>query len=151
MQGTGYQRCRAWPPSPACAGASDIYTHGQAGPPDAARAENADPSGSRSRDAYPEQREPGWLSVHRHDHPAASQQLQRIGALAAAQVDRQAALARAELLACSQQERPRLTASRPCVVSSPVRAAIIDHSAIMPVPEARDNGFAVRDPSGRRA
>ena len=55
--------------------------------------------------------QPGWLRVDREDQPAASQQLQRIGALAAAQVDRLAALAGAELLAGGQQQRPRLTAS----------------------------------------
>jgi len=75
------------------------------------RAENADPPGSRRRDTCPEQPQPGWLSVDRHDQPAASQQLQRIGALAAAQVYRQAVLASPELLARGQQQRPRLTAS----------------------------------------
>ena len=75
------------------------------------RAQNADPSGSSGRDARPEQREPGRLCVDRQDQPAASQQLQRISALAAAQVDRQAVLAGPELLARGQQQRPRLTAS----------------------------------------
>jgi hypothetical protein len=63
------------------------------------------------RDARPEQRDPGGLSVDRQDQPAASQQLQRIGALAAAQVDRQAVLAGPEFLARGQQQRPWLTAS----------------------------------------
>jgi len=45
------------------------------------------------------------------DQPATSQQFQRIGALAAAQVERQAVLAGPELLAGGQQQRPRLTAS----------------------------------------
>ena len=40
-----------------------------------------------------------------------SQQLQRIGAFAAAQVDRQAVLASPELLTLGQQQRPRLPAS----------------------------------------
>ena len=75
------------------------------------RAQNADPPGSTGRNARPEQREPGWLSVDRQDPPAASQQLQRIGALPAAQVDRQAVPAGPELLARGQQQRPRLTAS----------------------------------------
>jgi hypothetical protein len=66
------------------------------------RAENADPSGSRGRDACPQQRESGWLNVHRHDQPAASEQFQRIGALTAAQVDRHAVLAGPELLARGQ-------------------------------------------------
>jgi len=69
-----------------------------------------DPSDGRGRDACPEQREPGWLSVDRQDQPAAGEQFQRIGALAAAQVDRQAVLAGAELLARGQQQRPRLAA-----------------------------------------
>ena len=74
------------------------------------RAQNPDPSGRRGRDMCPEQREPSWLSVHCHDQPAASQQFQRIGTLAAAQVDRHAVLAGPELLARGQQKRPRLTA-----------------------------------------
>jgi hypothetical protein len=75
------------------------------------RAHDANPSGSSGRDARPEQRDPGGLSVDRQDQPAASQQLQRIGALAAAQVDRQAVLAGPEFLARGQQQRPWLTAS----------------------------------------
>ena len=98
----------------------------------------------------PEQREPGWLGVDCHDQPAASQQLQRVGALTAAQVDRHAVPAGPELLAGGQQQRPRLTASRPRVVSSPARAAIIGHCAIMPVRAAQDSGFAVPDPAAAK-
>ena len=111
------------------------------------RAQNVDPSGRSGRDARPEQREPGWLGVDRQDQPAAGQQLQRIGAFAAAQVDRQAVLAGPELLACGEQQRPRLTAGRRCVVSGPVRAAVIGHSAIMPARAMRDNRCAVPDPA----
>jgi hypothetical protein len=75
------------------------------------RAQNADPSGRCGRDTRLEQREPGWLSVHRQDRPAASQQFKRIGALAAAQVDRHAVLAGPEFLARGQQQRPWLPAS----------------------------------------
>jgi hypothetical protein len=66
------------------------------------RAQNADPAGSAGRDACPEQRKPGWLRVHRQDQPAASEQFQRIGTLAAAQVDRHAVLAGPEFLAGGQ-------------------------------------------------
>ena len=65
----------------------------------------------------------------------------------APQVDRQAVPAGPKLPARGQQQRPRLTAGRPRVVSSPARAAIIGHSAIMPVCAVRDNRIAVPDPA----
>lgn len=48
-------------------------------------------------------------------------------------------------LAARDQQRPWLTAGGPGIVSGSVRAAIIGHSAILPVCAAPENGFVVHD------
>ena len=81
------------------------------------RVQNADPSSSSGRDTCPEQREPGWLSVDRQDRPAASQQLQRIMPSPQPRSIARRFWSAPNLLARGKQQRPRLTASRRCVVS----------------------------------
>jgi hypothetical protein len=66
------------------------------------------PSGQRRGDTCAKERQSGFLGVHRQDRPAASQQFQRLAAIAAAQAGGQAPLPGARFLAGCHEQRPRL-------------------------------------------